>query len=107
MFMNDAFAQNQEPTVGVEFGTKVINLENGTPVKLQIWDTAGQDHFRSVTRSYYRNAAGGIVVYDITTRQSFIDVTRWLEDCRANGNSQMVLALVGNKTDMENRYTTN
>ena len=104
MFMNNNFANTMEPTVGVEFGTKIINLQDGTSVKLQIWDTAGQDHFRSVTRSYYRNAAGAIVVYDVTNRQSFVDVTRWLEDCRANGNAQMVMALVGNKIDLENQY---
>ena len=103
MFMNESFAYNQEPTVGVEFGTKVISLEDGTPIKLQVWDTAGQDHFRSVTRSYYRNAAGAIVVYDITNRESFADVSRWLDDCRQNGNSQMVMALVGNKIDLENK----
>ena len=85
----------------MEFGTKVISIDGQSNVKLQIWDTAGQDAFKSITRSYYRNAAGALVVYDITSRTSFINVQKWLEEARMNGNREMVLALVGNKNDLE------
>ena len=102
-FLENAFKANHEATIGVEFGTKVIDIDNGVNVKLQVWDTAGQDAFKSITRSYYRNAAGALVVYDITNRNSFINVQKWLEEAKANGNREMVLALVGNKSDLDSR----
>ncbi|KAJ3523889.1 hypothetical protein NM688_g8651 [Phlebia brevispora] len=67
----------------------------------QLWDTAGQERFRSVTRSYYRGAAGAILVYDITSRASFLNLSRWLADARALGSPQLVTVLVGNKSDRE------
>ena len=102
-FLENSFKPNHEATIGVEFGTKVISIDNGLNVKLQVWDTAGQDAFKSITRSYYRNAAGALVVYDITSRNSFINVQKWLEEAKANGNREMVLALVGNKSDLEQK----
>ena len=102
-FLEGSFKANHEATIGVEFGTKIITTDNGTNVKLQVWDTAGQDAFKSITRSYYRNAAGALVVYDITNKQSFINVKKWLEEAQVNGNKEMVLALVGNKSDLESK----
>ena len=69
-FLEQSIRSKHEPTVGVEFGAKVIEV-NGEKVKLQIWDTAGSENYRSITRSYYRAAAAAILVYDITRRQSF------------------------------------
>lgn len=76
---------------------------NDSQVKLQIWDTAGQESFRSITRSYYRGAAGALLVYDITRRETFNHLTRWLEEARQNSNSNMVVMLIGNKSDLEHR----
>lgn len=70
-------------------------------IKLQLWDTAGQERFRSVTRSYYRGAAGAILVYDITSRASFANLSRWLADARALASPHLVTVLVGNKSDRE------
>jgi Ras-related protein Rab-2A len=72
-------------------------------IKLQIWDTAGQESFRSITQSYYRGAAGALLVYDITRRETFNHLTRWLEEARHNANSDMVVMLIGNKSDLEHR----
>mmetsp|Transcript_22672 Transcript_22672/g.80926 ORF Transcript_22672/g.80926 Transcript_22672/m.80926 type:complete len:163 (+) Transcript_22672:328-816(+) len=72
-------------------------------VKLQIWDTAGQESFRSITRSYYRGAAGALLVYDVTRRETFHHLKRWLEEARQNANANMVVMLVGNKADLEHR----
>ncbi|KYM82393.1 Ras-related protein Rab-2 [Atta colombica] len=72
-------------------------------IKLQIWDTAGQEAFRSITRSYYRGAAGALLVYDITRRETFNHLTTWLEDARQHSNSNMVIMLIGNKSDLDNR----
>lgn len=86
----------------MEFGARVVSVEK-TNVKLQIWDTAGQESFRSITRSYYRGAAGALLVYDITRRESFEHILSWLEDARAHSNSDMSIVLVGNKSDLEHR----
>lgn len=70
---------------------------DGKQIKLQIWDTAGQEAFRSITRSYYRGAAGALLVYDITRRETFNHLTTWLDDARQHSNSNMVIMLIGNK----------
>lgn len=75
-------------------------------MKLQIWDTAGQERFRSVTRSYYRGAAGAILVYDITSRETYNHVASWLSDARSLANKDISIILVGNKSDMQNREVT-
>lgn len=89
-------------TIGVEFGARMVQIEN-RQIKLQIWDTAGQESFRSITRSYYRGAAGALLVYDITRRETFNHLTRWLEEARQNANQSMVIMLIGNKSDLEHR----
>lgn len=80
----------------------MINIEN-KPVKLQIWDTAGQESFRSITRSYYRGAAGALLVYDITRRETFNHLASWLEDARQHATANMVIMLIGNKCDLAHR----
>ncbi|KAK4369100.1 hypothetical protein RND71_012892 [Anisodus tanguticus] len=79
-------------TIGVEFGARMITIDN-KPIKLQIWDTAGQESFRSIARSYYRGAAGALLVYDITK----------LEDARQHANANMTIMLIGNKCDLAHR----
>jgi Ras-related protein Rab-2A len=100
-FTDKRFQPQHDLTIGVEFGSRTINIDNNQ-VKLQVWDTAGQEKFRSITRSYYRGAAGALLVYDITRRETFEHLTTWLEDCRKFGNNNIVIILVGNKSDMEN-----
>ncbi|KAK7038561.1 ras-domain-containing protein [Favolaschia claudopus] len=96
------FLANPDPTLGVEFGSKLITLPDaeGTVVKLQCWDTAGTESFRSITRSYYRGAAGCLLVYDITSRRSFDNVRTWLADVRAHADAHVSCILVGNKSDL-------
>lgn len=86
----------------MEFGAKEIGINNKL-VKLQIWDTAGQEAFQSITRSYYRSAAGALLCYDITNKKSFENVQNWLGEAKSNGNDEMVICLVGNKTDMADK----
>merc|ERR1712048_1118378 len=83
-------------------GARLITIEN-KQIKLQIWDTAGQESFRSITRSYYRGASGALLVYDISRRDTFSHLTRWLEEARANANANMAIMLIGNKSDLERR----
>lgn len=99
-FIENKFKADSTHTIGVEFGSKVINC-GGKSVKLQVWDTAGQERFRSVTRSYYRGAAGALLVYDISNRESFNALTNWLTDARTLASPDIVIVLVGNKKDLE------
>nr|QBH73296.1 putative ras-related protein Rab-2A [Franklinothrips vespiformis] len=101
-FTDKRFQPVHDLTIGVEFGARMITID-GKQIKLQIWDTAGQEAFRSITRSYYRGAAGALLVYDITRRETFNHLTTWLEDARQHSNSNMVIMLIGNKSDLETR----
>lgn len=101
-FTDKRFQPVHDLTIGVEFGSRMINVGNKA-IKLQIWDTAGQESFRSITRSYYRGAAGALLVYDITRRETFSHLTRWLQEARQNSSKNMVIMLIGNKTDLESQ----
>lgn len=87
-------------TIGVEFGTRIIEV-HGQKIKLQIWDTAGQERFRAVTRSYYRGAAGALIIYDITRRSTYNHLSSWLTDARNLTNPNTVIFLIGNKSDLD------
>jgi Ras-related protein Rab-2A len=100
-FTDKRFQPQHDLTIGVEFGSRTITIDNNQ-VKLQIWDTAGQEKFRSITRSYYRGATGALLVYDITRRETFDHLVTWLEDCRKYSNNNIVIILIGNKCDLEN-----
>ena len=80
-FTDKRFRQQHDLTIGVEFGARTIQIQEKN-IKLQIWDTAGQESFKSITRSYYRGAAGALLVYDITRRDTFTHLTRWLEEVK-------------------------
>ncbi|EGD72945.1 GTP-binding protein yptV1 [Salpingoeca rosetta] len=101
-FTDHRFQTVHDLTIGVEFGARMVTID-GHQIKLQIWDTAGQESFRSITRSYYRGAAGALLVYDITRRETFQHLGTWLEDARAHSNPNMVIILVGNKADLEDK----
>ncbi|KAI0729884.1 ras-domain-containing protein [Fomitopsis betulina] len=95
------FLANPDPTLGVEFGSKLITIpEENKIVKLQCWDTAGTESFRSITRSYYRGAAGCLLVYDVTQRQTFVNARSWLADVRGHADPHLTCILVGNKVDL-------
>jgi len=101
-FTDKRFQPVHDLTIGVEFGARLVTIDN-RQIKLQIWDTAGQESFRSITRSYYRGAAGALLVYDITRRDTFQHLGRWLEEARQNGNQNMTIMLIGNKSDLEHK----
>mmetsp|Transcript_8228 Transcript_8228/g.18397 ORF Transcript_8228/g.18397 Transcript_8228/m.18397 type:complete len:295 (-) Transcript_8228:89-973(-) len=97
-FTDKRYRTTHQVTVGVEFGSRTVDI-SGKLIKLQCWDTAGQDRFRSIVRSYYRGAAGALLVYDITRRDSFEHVSQWLQEARQNADPDLVITLVGNKSD--------
>jgi small GTP-binding protein len=98
-FVRDMFDEESQPTLGVEFLTKVVQTERHR-IQLQLWDTAGQELFRSVTRGYYRGSAGALIVFDLTSRDSFDSVARWVQDIRDVARSDVVTMLIGNKSDL-------
>ena len=99
-YLQGKFYEEFQPTIGVEFGAKNIQIQDKI-YRIQIWDTAGQELFRSITRSYYKNCVCSCVVYDITNRSSFENVKNWIEDCKKHCPKTVILVLVGNKIDLE------
>ncbi|KAI4387120.1 hypothetical protein MLD38_004975 [Melastoma candidum] len=101
-FARNEFSLDSKATIGVEFQTRTMLIQHKS-VKAQIWDTAGQERYRAVTSAYYRGAVGAMLVYDITRRQSFDHIPRWLEELRGHADKNIVIMLIGNKTDLENQ----
>lgn len=100
-FARNEFSLDSKATIGVEFQTRTLVIDHKT-VKAQIWDTAGQERYRAVTSAYYRGAVGAMLVYDITKRQTFDHVARWLEELRGHADNNIVIMLIGNKSDLGN-----
>ncbi|KAG2214592.1 hypothetical protein INT46_008137 [Mucor plumbeus] len=98
-FTTNEFNLESKSTIGVEFATKNIEIEKRS-IKAQIWDTSGQERYRAITGAYYRGAVGALVVYDITRRNSFQNVSHWLKELRDHADSNIVIMLVGNKVDL-------
>lgn len=98
-FARNEFSLDSKATIGVEFQTRTLNIDHKT-IKAQIWDTAGQERYRAVTSAYYRGAVGAMLVYDMTKRQSFDHVARWLEELRGHADKNIVIMLIGNKSDL-------
>lgn len=101
-FTDKKFRHNHELTIGVEFGAKTIEIDNKL-IKIQIWDTAGQEAFQAITRTYYKGAVGALLCYDITRKETFEHVVRWLDEVRNNSSKQIVIILIGNKKDLEQK----
>lgn len=97
--IDGTFSPENQSTIGVEYLSTVIEVDNN-PIKLQIWDTAGQEKFRSIAKSYFRHAVGVIMVYDITDRKSFDDLAFWLNDVHTLCDPNAAVTLIGNKLDM-------
>ncbi|PRP85580.1 hypothetical protein PROFUN_06369 [Planoprotostelium fungivorum] len=101
-FMYDTFDSTYQATIGIDFLSKTMYLEDRT-VRLQLWDTAGQERFRSLIPSYIRDSSVAVVVYDITNRNSFQNTAKWIDDVRTERGTDVVIMLVGNKTDLSDR----
>ena len=99
-YSHGQFREEYQLTIGVEFGSNNLSIDDKV-FRIQIWDTAGQENFRSITRAYYKNSACALVVYDITNRESFDNVSTWIEDCRNQSPQTIFMVLVGNKTDLD------
>lgn len=99
-FTSGKYIDSCTTTVGVDFHSKIVTVD-GSAIKLQLWDTAGQERYRAITRSYYRSAVGGLLIFDITDRDSFSHLTQWLDDARQFAKPHnLIFALVGHKSDL-------
>ena len=101
-FIHNEFDSTTKETVGVEFDSKNYNFGEKT-IKAQIWDTAGQERYRSVTKAYYKGAKGALLVYDISRRITFENIDNWLIDLRTNGDKDILIILIGNKSDLNSK----
>ncbi|XP_060798186.1 ras-related protein Rab-38 [Neoarius graeffei] len=103
-YVHQHFSANYRATIGVDFGLKVLNLDQGT-IRLQLWDIAGQERFGNMTRVYYRDALGALVVYDVTRSCTFEAVRKWKEDLddkvSVSGGKQIAAVLLANKCDQD------
>ncbi|CAM8947957.1 unnamed protein product [Rhodiola kirilowii] len=99
-FTRNEFCLESKSTIGVEFATRTLQVE-GRTIKAQIWDTAGQERYRAITSAYYRGARGALLVYDTTKPTTFENVRRWLKELRDHADANIVIMLIGNKTDLK------
>ena len=99
-FVKDQFEDFRESTIGAAFLTQTVRRDENTTVKLEIWDTAGQERYKSLAPMYYRNAHCAIVVYDITQEESLENAKGWIRELQRHADSNIVIALVGNKLDL-------
>ena len=101
-YVNNEFSFATQSTVGVEFGSKIIKKGEKT-IKLQIWDTAGQERYKSITSAYYKGSKGAFIVYDITRKATFENVDKWIDELKEKGSDNILIMLVGNKSDLEDK----
>ena len=101
-YLKNEFHEDSKATVGVEFGSKKFNIE-GHSIKAQIWDTAGQERYKAITSAYYKGAKGAFIVYDITRKNSFDSIDKWISDVTAVADKKISIVLIGNKNDLEDQ----
>ena len=101
-YLKNQFQENSKATVGVEFGAKLFNI-NGHKIKAQIWDTAGQEKYKAITGAYYKGSKGAFVVYDITRKDTFESIDRWINDLKTTGDPKINIMIIGNKCDLDHR----
>ena len=101
-YTKNEFLTDMRSTIGVEFGLKYIKINN-LQLKVQIWDTAGMERYRSITNAYYKGARGVIAVYDICRKKSFESVDKWIEDFKSKAEEDAVILLIGNKNDLNDK----
>ncbi len=99
-FTRNEFNLESRSTIGVEFATRTVEID-GKKLKAQIWDTAGQERYRAITSAYYRGAVGALLVYDITKTESYENLNRWLKELKDHADTNIIIALVGNKVDLD------
>ena len=99
-FITNTFSENYKSSISCEFKKKQLDLDGETSANLLIWDTCGEERFMSVTKQYYNGSHGAMIVYDLTNKDTFIKMNRWIKDVKNNAPKDIVIMVVGNKTDL-------
>ncbi len=102
-YIDNTFQESYLSTVGLDFKVKNVQLDDGNTYRVQIWDTAGQDRFHAITRNYFKNAHGIILIYDVTLIESFHNVKNWIKQIKEEVTDKVSIILAGNKIDMEEK----
>ena len=100
-YTDKTFQDIHMATIGLDYRLKTMKLKSGKNIKLQIWDTAGQDRFRAITKNYYKGSHGIILIYDVTNLQTFENVKTWVSQIREEASNNVVIYIAANKIDME------
>lgn len=103
-FINNTFDETHQPTIGIDFLSKTIYLDDRT-IRLQLWDTAGQERFRALIPSYIRDCSAAVIIYDVTSVESFQNLDKWVDDVQKERGPDAVIIIVGNKTDLQRRVS--
>ena len=101
-FVDDIWNDTFVPTIGVDFKIKTFEIDS-KKIKMQIWDTAGQERFKNIISSYYRGAHGILLLYDVTDKDSFRNLSNWLIEIEKNASKNILRVLIGNKCDLEDK----
>ena len=101
-FVDDVWNDTFVPTIGVDFKIKTFEIDS-KKIKMQIWDTAGQERFKNIISSYYRGAHGILLLYDVTDKESFKNLSNWLIEIEKNASKNILRILIGNKSDLEDK----
>ena len=99
-YIKQVFPESPLPTIAIEFTTKIIKMRNGDKIKMQIWDTAGQEKYKSITSHHYKKAVGALLVYDVTRRISFDDCIKWYTELKNYTDKECIICIIGNKIDI-------
>ena len=101
-YISNKFEENTKSTIGVEFFCKTFKVNKDKIIKIEIWDTAGQERYKSITSVYYKGAKGAFIVYDITSKKSFDNINKWIDEINEKNNNEVKLIIIGNKIDLDN-----
>jgi Ras-related protein Rab-11A len=101
-YLKGEFMESSKATIGVEFGSKIFKIDEHV-IKAQIWDTAGQEKYKSITGAYYKGTKGAFIVYDITRQETFDNVDRWINELKVTADPKLFMILIGNKCDLADK----
>ena len=99
-YSDNVFVENYITTIGLDYKLKTIKLDSGKIIKVQLWDTAGQDKYRTIAKNYYKGSHGILLLYDITKISSFENIREWIQDIRQEVSPKSIIFLIGNKIDL-------
>ena len=99
-YSDNVFVENYITTIGLDYKLKTVKLDSGKTIKVQLWDTAGQDKYRTIAKNYYKGSHGILLLYDITKMTSFENIREWIRDIKEEVSEKAIVFLIGNKIDL-------